>query len=156
FILGYPDQTKQISGASLPAWTRNGSFLAFLQLQQHVATFWSAMQQQAPTLGVRPEELASWVVGRTEQGAPLSKPPGRLSHIGRAYSRWLGPTEALRHRLIRRGVPYGPTWVPGEADGVQERGLLFVAYQADLERQFEHVWTRWLGDTNFPMPAAGT
>ena len=156
FILGYPDQTQQVSGATLPAWMQNGSFLAFLQLQQHVATFWKAMAQQAEGLGVQPEVLASWLVGRTEAGDKVSKPPSRLSHIGRSYSRWLAPSEALRHRIIRRGVPYGPPWTPGEADGAADRGLLFVAYQADLERQFEHVWTKWLGDANFPQPGAGT
>ncbi|MBV8716292.1 MAG: Dyp-type peroxidase [Chloroflexi bacterium] len=156
FVLGYPDQTGASSGSGLPAWTQNGSFVAFLQLQQHVATFWTAMQQHAQQLGVQAKDLASCVVGRTEDGAMRSTPPARLSHIGRAYSRWLGPNEALRHRIIRRGLPYGPAWTPGEADGAVDRGLLFVSYQADLERQFEHVWTQWLGDRNFPLPGAGT
>jgi Dyp-type peroxidase family len=156
FILGYPDQTGQTSGASLPAWARNGSFLAFLQLQQHVATFRSAMQQHAQQVGTTPKDLAAWIVGRTEDGVKLSEPPGRTSHIGRAYSRWLGPADALRHRIIRRGIPYGPVWSQGEPDGVQERGLFFVAYQADLARQFEYVWTQWLGGSNFPVPGAGT
>lgn len=156
FVLGYPDQTGQSSGAGMPAWTRNGSFVAFLQLQQHVATFWSAMQQHARQLGTTSQDLASWVVGRTEAGTPLSNPPPRLSHIGRAYSRWLGPGDALRHRILRRGLPYGPMHVADEPDETVDRGLLFVAYQADLQRQFEHVWTKWLGDRNFPQAGVGT
>jgi Dyp-type peroxidase family len=156
FILGYPDQSGRTSGSNMPAWARNGSFLAFLQLQQHVATFWSAMQQHARQVGATSDELAEWIVGRTKDGEKVSDPPGRTSHIGRAYSRWLGPSDALRHRIIRRGIPYGPAWAQGEADAGQERGLFFVAYQADLERQFEHVWMRWLGATNFPFPGAGT
>jgi Dyp-type peroxidase family len=156
FILGYPDQSGQTSGATMPAWVRNGSFLAFLQLQQHVATFWSAMQQHARQVGASSDDLATWIVGRTKDGKKVSEPPARTSHIGRAYSRWLSPSDALRHRIIRRGIPYGPAWAPGEADVGQERGLFFVAYQADLERQFEHVWTQWLGASNFPFPAAGT
>jgi Dyp-type peroxidase family len=156
FVLGYPDQSGQTSGANMPAWARNGSFVAFLQLQQHVATFWSAMQQHARQVGATPDELAAWIVGRTRDGNMVSNPPGRASHIGRAYSRWLGPTDALRHRIIRRGIEYGPPWMPGEPDGARERGLFFVAYQADLQRQFEHVWTRWLGATDFPFPGAGT
>jgi len=96
FILGAPDQTGQPSGSGFPDWTRNGSFLAFLQLQQHVTTFWSAMKQQAQHLGVQPEDAAAWVVGRKcdAEGTPLADPPGRLSHIGRASSRWLPPTES--------------------------------------------------------------
>src|SRR3712207_8404725 len=52
--------------------------------------------------------------------------------------RWLPPGEQARHRLIRRGIPYGP---PLSADAADDggRGLLFLAYQADLARQFEHV-----------------
>jgi len=59
-ILGQPDQTGQPSGGGLPEWTRNGSFMAFLQLQQHVTTFWSAMHKQAQLLGVKPDDVASW------------------------------------------------------------------------------------------------
>jgi Dyp-type peroxidase family len=156
FVLGYPDQTGRASGDGLPAWTRNGSFLAFLQLQQHVETFSSVMKQQARQFGVQPEDVAAWIVGRKRDasGTQLSDPPARVSHIGRGYARWLAPSESLRHRIIRRGVPYGPQWVEGEPDDGQ-RGLLFVAYQADLERQFEHVWVNWLNAPGFPIQGAG-
>ena len=30
-----------------------------------------------------------------------------------------------------------------------------TAYQADLERQFEHVWAQWLNSPSFPVPGAG-
>jgi Dyp-type peroxidase family len=160
FILGRPDQTGQPSGGGLPDWTRNGSFLAFLQLQQHVTTFWRAMRQQAQQFDVQPEDVAAWIVGRKRdaEGTPVVPPPGapeRLSHIGRAYARWRPPAEASRHRIIRRGIPYGPVWIEGQLDH-DPRGLLFVAYQADIERQFEFVLTQWLGKVEFPVPAAGT
>jgi Dyp-type peroxidase family len=156
FVLGYRDQTGQTSGAGMPAWTRNGSFLAFLQLQQHVGTFWNIMRQQARQFGVQPEDVAAWILGRKRDasGTQLSDPPARLSHIGRAYPRWLAPSESLRHRIIRRGVPYGPRWVEGEPDDGQ-RGLLFVTYQSDIERQFEHVWVNWLNAPGFPIQGAG-
>jgi deferrochelatase/peroxidase EfeB len=76
-----------------------------------------------------------------------------VSHIGRAYARWLPPAEAARHRIIRRGIPYGSPWEAGHDD--EPRGLLFVTYQADVERQFEHVWRRWLNGPDFPRPGAG-
>ena len=157
FVLGYPDQTGQSSGAGMPAWVRNGSFLAFVKLQQHVGAFWKSMKQQAELFGVQPGEMAEWIVGRhlDAQGSPLSKTPSRVSHIGRAYSRWLPPSESLRHRILRRGVPYGPPWTPETPDDATDRGLLFVAYQSDLERQFEHVWSTWLNGPDFPIPAAG-
>ena len=156
FVLGYSDQTGQTSGAGLPSWTQNGSFLAFLQLQQHVATFWSVMKQQARQFGVQPEDVAAWIVGRKRDaaGTQLSDPPARVSHVGRGYARWLPPSESSRHRIIRRGIPYGTPWVEGEPDDGQ-RGLLFVAYQADIKRQFEHVWHQWLNAPGFPIASAG-
>ena len=47
-----------------------------------------------------------------------------------------------RHRIIRRGMPYGPPADPGSPDG-EDRGLMFVCYQASIERQFEIVQA-WL------------
>jgi Dyp-type peroxidase family len=156
FILGQPDQTGQPSGGGLPVWTRNGSFVAFLQLQQHVTTFWSAMHKQAQLLGVKPDDIASWTIGRKRdaEGAQLDQPPSSFSHIGRGYSRTLPPSDSQRHRILRRGVPYGAPLKEGEPDeGL--RGLLFVAYQADITRQFEHVWGKWLNGPDFPVPGAG-
>jgi Dyp-type peroxidase family len=56
---------------------------------------------------------------------------------------------SFRHRLIRRGMPYGPP-LPGgvtEDDG-QDRGLVFVCFNASIARQFEAVQLQWLGDGN--------
>ena len=52
-----------------------------------------------------------------------------------------------RHRIIRRGMPYGDP-LPTEAsddDGV-DRGLIFVCFQADIERQFEVIQRAWCCD----------
>lgn len=151
FILGYRDQSGRRSGDDLPEWTRNGSFMAFLQIEQHVDLFWNTMRQQAQQLGVAPDDLAAWIVGRRRdaEGTPVATTPTRVSHIGRGFSRWLPPDESLRHRLLRRGIPYG-------APTSDERGLLFVAYQADVERQFEHVWAHWLNAPGFPAPGSGS
>ena len=59
-----------------------------------------------------------------------------------------------RHRIIRRGMPYGPMLpLNAEDDGdpevlaeAPERGLLFICYQADLERQFELIQKAWCAD----------
>jgi hypothetical protein len=52
-----------------------------------------------------------------------------------------------RHRIIRRGRPYGPPLPPGvlEDDG-QDRGLVFVCFNADIWRQFETIQTLWIDD----------
>jgi Dyp-type peroxidase family len=59
-------------------------------------------------------------------------------------------TEVRRHRLIRRGVEYGPLLKEGvlEDDGV-DRGLINMFIQADIERQFEFVQHEWMKDGEF-------
>jgi len=73
------------------------------------------------------------------------------AHIRRANPRdafgWYG-VMTVRHRMIRRGVSYGP---PAEDPGVQDgvdRGLIFTCFVASLERQFETVQATWLNDGN--------
>lgn len=52
-----------------------------------------------------------------------------------------------RHRLLRRGRSYGPAQNGGAMDG--ERGLQFVALNANLSRQFEFVQHSWLESPKF-------
>jgi deferrochelatase/peroxidase EfeB len=53
------------------------------------------------------------------------------------------------HRLIRRGLPYGPTYDPaGPYDGA-ERGMLFHFVNANIENQYEFVLRRWVNDSEF-------
>ena len=55
----------------------------------------------------------------------------------------------FRHRIIRRGMPYGPPLAEGalEDDG-KPRGLVFVCFNASISRQFESVQRQWLNDGN--------
>jgi Dyp-type peroxidase family len=71
------------------------------------------------------------------------------AHVRRANPRdalgWEGKL-TKRHRIIRRGMPYGPRpQNPLEPDAI-DRGLMFVCYQASIERQFEVVQARWMSD----------
>jgi Dyp-type peroxidase family len=55
------------------------------------------------------------------------------------------------HRILRRGRPYGPCLSDPETDrddGI-ERGLLFLALNANIRRQFEFVQQTWIGNPNF-------
>ena len=59
-----------------------------------------------------------------------------------------------RHRLLRRGRPYGPpidvdTALADTSDHVDVRGLHFVALCADIARQFEFVTHTWAMNPNF-------
>ena len=81
---------------------------------------------------------------------------GRRCPLG-AHIRRTNPRDALgnagklsmRHRMIRRGMPYGPPLPDGvtDDDGA-ERGLVFVSFQASIFRQFEGVQTPWINDGN--------
>jgi Dyp-type peroxidase family len=79
------------------------------------------------------------------------------AHIRRANPRdalgWKGLDGSgllsYRHRIIRRGMPYGPQLPPGVMeDDNQDRGLVFVCFNASISRQFEGIQLQWLGDGN--------
>jgi deferrochelatase/peroxidase EfeB len=71
------------------------------------------------------------------------------SHVRRANPRdalGFGGKLTARHRIIRRGMPYGrPPDDPAVEDGI-ERGLMFACFQSSIARQFEIVQGRWLAD----------
>lgn len=74
------------------------------------------------------------------------------SHVRRANPRdalgWEGRL-TQRHRIIRRGMSYGaPLAGDSTIDDGRARGLVFVAYQAAIERQFEFIQGQWLADGN--------
>lgn len=60
------------------------------------------------------------------------------------------------HRMIRRGIPFGPELPVGATqDDGQQRGLHFFSVVSDLDRQFEFVQRQWLNDPNFPNGQRG-
>ena len=99
-----------------------------------------------------------------EDRSGLTCPIG--AHIRRANPRdSLGPDPetALRlskmHRIIRRGRPYGERWQPDAAnpDGDKaERGMLFIALNADIAGQFEMIQHSWLNNPRFNGLYTGT
>jgi Dyp-type peroxidase family len=86
-------------------------------------------------------------------GCPLG------SHVRRANPRdGLAPNEASaqtlldaanNHRILRRGRKYGTTIEDPRVDDGQERGLLFICLNTDIERQFEFVQKTWILNQNF-------
>src|SRR5262249_35652398 len=53
------------------------------------------------------------------------------------------------HRLIRRGMPYGPTYDRTKPyDGI-ERGLLGYFINSSIENQYEFVLSQWVNDAEF-------
>jgi Dyp-type peroxidase family len=56
---------------------------------------------------------------------------------------------SFRHRMIRRGMPYGPPLPEGAtSDDGTDRGLVFVSFQGSISRQFEGVQVQWLNAGN--------
>ena len=53
------------------------------------------------------------------------------------------------HRLIRRGLPYGPTYDPSKPHDGIDRGMLFYFINANIENQYEFVLRRWVNDGEF-------
>jgi len=80
------------------------------------------------------------------------------SHIRRANPRDMfgetakeGLHDANLHRIVRRGRAYGPKLrgdMPQRDDGV-ERGLYFMALNANLRRQFEFIQQTWINSCKF-------
>jgi Dyp-type peroxidase family len=60
-----------------------------------------------------------------------------------------GMAETLTHRIIRAGIPFGPEVMPGEASTQHSRGLMFVCYQASIERQFEFIQRGFSNNPDF-------
>lgn len=74
-----------------------------------------------------------------------------------AHIRRSNPRDALgfeghlsfRHRMIRRGMPYGRPLAEGTLDDDgEDRGLVFVSFHASISRQFEGVQVQWLNAGN--------
>lgn len=64
----------------------------------------------------------------------------------------------LSLRLLRRGLPFGPDYDHDRADNpdnARPRGLLFLSYQASIQRQFEVIQAKWMNSASAPESVAG-
>jgi deferrochelatase/peroxidase EfeB len=53
------------------------------------------------------------------------------------------------HRLIRRGMPYGPIYDPKQPYDGLERGLLGYFINSSIENQYEFVLGQWVNDSEY-------
>ncbi len=54
------------------------------------------------------------------------------------------------HRLVRRGLPYGPVYErTGSRTTALERGMLFHFINSNIENQYEFVLRHWVNDSEF-------
>lgn len=177
FILGYPDENGPVINLPAPeVLSRNGSYMAYRRLEEHVAIFRDYLRANADTPAGE-ELLAAKFMGRWRSGAPLVLAPEKddpelgadpmrnnnynykeMDPFGYAcplgsHARRLNPRDTAhymnRRRMIRRGATYGPA-LPDNApdDGVQ-RGIAAFIICADLVRQFEFAQNVWINDKTF-------
>lgn len=177
FFLGYEDESGFLPPLPQPeVLSRNGSFLAYLRMEEHVAVFREFLQQQANTRDEQ-ELIAAKLMGRWRSGAPLVLSPdqddpslgGDLqrtndflykdadpygyrcpigSHIRRMNPRDTGEN-MQRRKMIRRGGTYGPKLPEGAPDDGVERGIAAFIGCASLVRQFEFAMNVWVNDPTF-------
>jgi len=177
FFLGYPDDSGSQPILPQPeVLARNGSYLAYLRLEEHVGAFRDFLRQHGKTSEER-ELIAAKLMGRWRSGAPLALTPqkddpalgadmqrtnnfdyGKMDPHGYgcplgAHIRRMNPRDTAsnmrQHKMIRRGGTYGPP-LPDDApeDGV-ERGIAAFVGCASLVRQFEFAMNVWTNDPNF-------
>jgi Dyp-type peroxidase family len=184
FLYGHLDEIGEVPPAPTPTDIgRNGTYLVLRKLTQDVDAFRVYLSAQAQRHGMGADELAARMVGRTRNGVPLAEPDAEDKNdfryaddaLGRAcpmgsHLRRTNPRDSLnfattlvdRHRMLRRGVPYGHLVPRGRAmseinpldtgDGTAApypgQGLIFLALNVDIRRQFEFVQSQWVNYGN--------
>ncbi len=85
--------------------------------------------------------------------------PASPDPYGTQRTSTLGEDDTQTHRLLRRGIPYGPssrsTPHTPASDDAADRGLLFMAYMTSIEDQFEFVMQNWVNAMEFKEPGTG-
>jgi Dyp-type peroxidase family len=73
------------------------------------------------------------------------------SHIRRMNPRSsaVAGNGGLKHRIIRRGLPYGPPYDPANPDDGIERGLLGLFIGVSIKDQFEFLMSDWANKGSF-------
>jgi Dyp-type peroxidase family len=177
FILGYPDENGPVHDLPQPeVLSRNGSYMAYRRLEEHVAVFRDYLRENADEPADE-ELLAAKFMGRWRSGAPLVLAPDQddpelgadpmrnndfnykeMDPLGYAcplgsHARRLNPRDTAhnmnRRRMIRRGATYGPALPDGAPDDGADRGIAAFIICADLVRQFEFAQNVWINDEAF-------
>jgi deferrochelatase/peroxidase EfeB len=177
FFLGYDDEEGP--GPALPQpeiLSRNGSYIAYLRIEEHVGRFRDFLRQHGETREEQ-ELLAAKLMGRWRSGAPLVLAPdrdnpelggdlhrtndfdyGNMDPHGYgcplgAHIRRMNPRDTAvnmnRRKMIRRGGTYGPPLPEGVPDDGKERGIAAFVGCASLVRQFEFAMNVWANDPTF-------
>ncbi|ABF40381.1 conserved hypothetical protein [Candidatus Koribacter versatilis Ellin345] len=177
FFLGYPDEDGPAVGMPQPeVLSRNGSYAAYLRMEEHVGAFRDFLKQHGET-PEQQELVAAKLMGRWRSGAPLVVTPDKDDPVLGAdlqrsndfayatqdphgygcplgsHIRRMNPRDTAvnmnRRKMIRRGGTYGPPLPEGAADDGVERGIAAFVGCASLVRQFEFAMNVWANDPTF-------
>jgi Dyp-type peroxidase family len=170
FVLGFLGERRPQNLGNRPSaapWMRGGSFQVFRRLRQDVAGWWHKMEQLSDEDST-PEDVAARAMGRRLDGTPLARngnPDDNndftfegdesgahtplYAHIRKMNPRRDEMFRERSHKLLRRGIPFGPPMDRRDPDD-NERGMLFNAYMASIEDQFEFLQRCWANDPEFP------
>lgn len=186
FVFGYPDQDGRLHSGKAdwmtggdgfplaPKWAKDGSYLVFRRLRQHVHRFHEDVKSNLD--GAR-------IVGRWFTGTPIVNAPTANSLAsanannndfsfknvavnvcpGNAHIRKVNPRgelddrERSKHRLLRRAITFGERSgsTPEAPVDDGERGLHFLAYMTSIKYQFEFVMNSWANHQDFRTAGAG-
>ncbi len=169
-LQGFP--TERDKGYAVPEQPDplldRGSFLVVRKLRQYTGRFSRRIYQEARKINLEHELVLAKLMGRWQDGRPLAAPEAGTNgndfnyakdpqgaacpfhaHIRRTNPRDLGGTAFSKNRMpriLRRGMSYGAP-VHADAPDDEDRGLVFMAYNAHLAEQFEVV-QRWVAGGN--------
>jgi deferrochelatase/peroxidase EfeB len=177
FFLGYPDEKGPPANLPQPdILSRNGSYVAYLRIEEHVGAFRDFLRQHGETPDQQ-EWIAAKLMGRWRSGAPMvlapkkdapelgadpqrsndfnyrtMDPHGYGCPLG-AHIRRMNPRDTAvnmnRRKMIRRGGTYGPPLPEGAPEDGKERGIAAFVGCASLVRQFEFAMNVWTNDPTF-------
>ena len=177
FFLGHPDETGETPALPKPEiLSRNGSYLAYFRMQEHVGRFRDFLKANAATPEAQ-ELLAAKLMGRWRSGAPLvlaptqddpalgadmqrnndfnyaqMDPHGYACPVG-SHVRRMNPRDTgefmQRRKVVRRGGTYGPHLPDDAPEDGKERGIAAFIGCASLTRQFEFAMNVWANDPRF-------
>ena len=166
------------SASGVVRYLDSGSYMVFRKLEQNVRKYKESEKELAKVLGLSEEntkQAGALVMGRFEDGTPIviqptagrptnnftydEDPDGEKCPL-QAHTRKVNPRQRGTPRIVRRGITYGERWKEPKYNPSLEElpsegvGLLFMCYQANIEKQFEFLQHAWANNPHFPAKQA--